>query len=202
MAQIVTSPIDITDEDLEAALGRSMTVAEKARSGHLSSQVIDAFEREAFGELANYGFGEGTVTQRLKSDGGVVSLPYRMVQEVISVTDVHGRDIPYTWNDWQAQAIHTRLRSAEFAVVTYDWKLEAGKATTALLTDAVARALAVPDAVRAGANQLTSSTGPFSQTQNFASWTVGGQALLSPEDKRAARAFRPRSRGHTWVMRS
>lgn len=202
MAVLEKQDIVIPVGKVEQALQREMSEPEKQRASQLIAQVIDAFEREAFGELANYGFGSGTVTQRIKSDGGTVYLPYLHAREVLAVTDDTGREVPYVWHEWQSQAIRTRTRHNDFLTVTYRWELTPGGATVDLLADAVARTMQIPASVRGGANQLTSSTGPFSQTTNFASWTVGGQALLSPEDKRAARAFRPRPRGRTWVMGS
>lgn len=193
--------IAISYHEVAAAMERELTEAEKGRATLLIAQVIEAFQDEAFGELTNYGFGKGTVTHRLRSNKGAVYLPYRNVTRIVSVTsDNGGFDNDWRWREFQPSRVQTRLRTGEFAIVTYEWELAATNDVVSSMADCVARALLVPSNVRTGAQQVTNSTGPYSATENFASWAVGGQALLSPEDKKTARKFRPKFSSRTWVL--
>ena len=188
-------PVDLIEIEME----RALTDSESARAMQLANQVVAAFEREAFGGCTNYGFGSGNVRQRLLSRSGMVVLPYATVTAVNLVSTVDGRVLDYRWESYEPQAVYVRTPLGESVVVDYDWELVPGGGLQELLAAAVARALKVPKNVAAGVNQSTTSTGPFSQTSNYASWAVGGQVLLSPADIEAARSYRPKNMGRTVI---
>lgn len=195
--------IDIPLSKINHALKREMSSEEQNRAYLLLDQVIDEFEQEAFGGVANYGFGRGQATQRLRSNAGAVYLPYGQVTNVVDVrTDNDALVSGWKWREFQPSRLETSLPTGEFAIVTYDWVLEVSDAVVSMLADSIARTIRVPDEVLIGAQQTTDSLGPASQTLNFASWAVGGQARLSPEERKRARLFRPKNVGATWVMRS
>ena len=145
----------VTVEDIEAALGRSLTDSESARATFIADKLAEAFKARA-----RQTFTVEQYTHRLKVDAG-------------------GRVV----------------------VVTYAAGLSEVPAAVRLqLADSVRRILLIPDAAAQGATQMTETTGPFTQTRQYATWAVGGQAILSPDDQALADAYRPRRAGHVWVM--
>ena len=67
------------------------------------------------------------------------------------------------------------------------------------IADSVARILKIDPRAAAGRTQTSVTTGPFSESGTFATWAVGGQAMLSPDDIALARQYRPRRNGNVWV---
>ena len=174
----------VTVEDIEAALGRPLTDSESARATFIADKLAEAFKARA-----RQTFTVEQYTHRLKVDAGGRVVPTRApLISVEAVTTDDGQAIPYT------------VRHG-FIVVTYAAGFSEVPAAVRLqLADSVRRILLIPDAAAQGATQMTETTGPFTQTRQYATWAVGGQAILSPDDQALADAYRPRRAGHVWVM--
>ena len=165
----------VTVEGIEAALGRPLTDSESARATFIADKLAEAFKARA-----RQTFTVEAYTHRLKVDAGGRVVPTRApLVSVEAVTTDDGQAIPY---NVRHGFIQVGAPANEFVVVTY----EAGLAE-------------VPAAAQ-GATQMTETTGPFTQTRQYATWAVGGQAILSPDDQALADAYRPQRAGHVWVM--
>lgn len=184
----------VTVEDIEDALGRPITDSESARATFIANKLAEAFRQRA-----RQTFTVEQYTHRLKVDAGGRVAPTRApLVSVEAVTTDDGQPIPYHVRHGFIQV--TSL-AHEFVVVTYTAGLSEVPAAVRLqLADSVRRILLIPDAVAQGATQMTETTGPFTQTRQYATWAVGGQAILSPDDQALADTYRPRSAGHVWVM--
>jgi hypothetical protein len=181
-------------EDIEAALGRPLTDSESARATFIANKLSEAFK-----ERARQTFTVKQYTHRLKVDAGGRVVPTRApLVSVVAVTTDDGQAIPY---NVRRGFIQVASPATEFVVVTYTAGLDRVPTAVRLqLADSVRRILLIPDAAAQGATQMTETTGPFTQTRQYATWAVGGQALLSPDDQALADSFRPRRAGHVWVM--
>ncbi len=180
--------------DLEAALGRDLNETEKRRAEFVLDKLSAAFR-----DRARQTFTVEQYTHRLKVDGGGRLFPTRTpLLAVHSVTTDDGTPVA-----WQLRHgfVQVDMPASDFLVVTYSAGLAEVPATVRLqLADSARRILLIPDAAAQGATQATDTTGPFTQSRQYATWAVGGQALLSPDDQALADAYRPRRAGHVWVM--
>lgn len=199
-----------TVEDVAALLGRPLSGAEEARAGVLLEQVSARFRREARQE-----FTPGESTVRLRVDAGAVHLPQRPATEVVAVTYGDGRPVVHWTHQGQLVTVSNLASLAGVAinadadavgtapgsvVVTYRHGAEVPPDARGAVAGAVQRAIGADPEAAQGAAQVTDSAGAFSRTRQFASWAVGGQALLSPDDLALARSFRA-VRPRLWVMR-
>ena len=187
-----TPLVDVAD--IEAALGRELRDEEKTRALFVADKLSAAFRQRA-----RQTFTVETYVHRLKVDAGGRVYPTRapLVKVRAVVTD-DGQPIPY---EQRHGFITVAATASEFVVATYTAGLtEVPAAVRLQLADSVRRILLIPDAASQGATQMTETTGPFTQTRQYATWAVGGQALLSPDDQALADAYRPRRAGHVWVM--
>jgi hypothetical protein len=184
-----------TQADVTATLGRDLTEAESARADHVLAKLSAEFRRKA-----RQTFTVETYTHRRKVDAGQVLLQRAPLVNVTSVVDDRGCAIPFTV---RRQTVCVPLDSAEFATVTYTAGLaEVPDEVRRQIAESAGRVLQIDPAAKAGVDQITETTGPFTETRHMATWAVGGQAMLSPDDLALAAAYRPRRRGHAWVMRT
>lgn len=184
----------VTVEDIEAALGRTLSDEEKPRALFVADKLSEAFRQRA-----RQSFTVETYVHRLKVDAGGRVFPTRApLVEVLAVFTDEGAPVRYAQRHGY---IYVYPWSSDFVVVTYAAGLSAVPAAVRLqLADSVRRILLIPDAAAQGATQATDTTGPFTQSRQYATWAVGGQALLSPDDQALADVYRPRRAGHVWVM--
>lgn len=187
-----TPLVDVAD--IEAALGRELRDEEKTRALFVADKLSAAFRQSA-----RQTFTVETYTHRLKVDRGGRVFPTRApLVKVRAVVGDDGQPIPY---EQRHGFITVAAPASEFVVVTYDAGLSEVPAAVRLqLADSARRILLIPDAAAQGATQSTDTTGPFTQSRQYATWAVGGQALLSPDDQALADSYRPRRAGHVWVM--
>ena len=179
-----------TVSDLEAALGRDLDETEKRRAEFVLDKLSAAFR-----DRARQTFTVEQYTHRLKVDGGGRIFPTRTpLIAVNSVTTDDGTPVA-----WQLRHgfVQVDIPASDFLVVTYSAGLSEVPAAVRLqLADSARRIMSID----AAATHATDTTGPFTQTRQYASWAIGGQALLSPDDQALADSFRPRRSGHVWVM--
>ena len=187
-----TPLVDVAD--IEAALGRPLRDEEKTRALFVADKLSAAFRRRA-----RQTFTVETYVHRLKVDAGGRVFPTRApLVEVLAVFTDEGAPVTY---EKRHGHIYVRAWCSDFVVVTYTAGLaEVPAAVRLQLADSARRILTIPDAAAQGATQSTDTTGPFTQSRQYAAWAVGGQALLSPDDQALADAYRPRRAGHVWVM--
>mgnify|MGYP000922788138 FL=1 len=187
-----TPLVDVAD--IEAALGRELRDEEKTRALFVADKLSAAFRQRA-----RQTFTVETYVHRLKVDAGGRVFPTRApLVEVLAVFTDEGAPVKY---EKRHGHIYVRAWCSDFVVVTYTAGLaEVPAAVRLQLADSVRRILLIPDAAAQGATQMTETTGPFTQSRQYATWAVGGQAILSPDDQALADAYRPRRAGHVWVM--
>ena len=171
-----------TIADVEARLGRSLTAGETSQATAWLGDASAMFVQRA---VQKFEVSESTV--RLFPRDGIVRLVQRPVIEIVSVTDIDGAEIDYTYDGHQS--IY-ELGTYSPVIVNY----EHGSATipddvVAVVAGMVVRTLLVPDDAAAGIQQQ--SVGPFSQS--FAAWAVGRQVLMSPSDIEVANYYRDKS---------
>lgn len=126
----------LDNQAVSNVLERVMTDGEMKRASETFKKVVDSFEREAFGEAVDYGFGSGITKQRHRSNRGAIYLPYLYVERIVSVTDDNGLPVRYTWRDFQPSRIETGLPTGTFAIVEYEWQLDVPEEVNAALADA------------------------------------------------------------------
>ena len=187
-----TPLVDVAD--IEAALGRELRDEEKTRALFVADKLSAAFRQRA-----RQTFTVETYVHRLKVDAGGRVFPTRApLVEVLAVFTDEGAPVKY---EKRHGHIYVRAWCSDFVVVTYTAGLaEVPAAVRLQLADSVRRILLIPDAAAQWATQMTETTGPFTQSRQYATWAVGGQAILSPDDQALADAYRPRRAGHVWVM--
>jgi hypothetical protein len=178
-----------TIADVEARLGRPLTVAETSKANAYLTDASAMFIQRA---VQKFEVSESTV--RLYPKDGVVRLIQRPVIEVISVKDIDGIECDYTFDGHQSLYDLGELRG-----VTVNY--EHGSANipddvVAVVAGMVARTLSISPDAAAGVSQQ--SVGPFSQT--YATWAVGAQVMMSPAEMKVADYYRGLSFRSTSIL--
>lgn len=171
-----------TIADVEARLGRPLTVSELPKA---QAWLEDA--SALFVQRATQQFEVGESRVRLFPRDGVVRLVQRPVIEVVSVKDIDGVEIDFTYDGHQS--IYD-LGSYSPVIVEYEHgSAEIPADVVAIVAGMVVRTLQIaPDALSGVTQQ---AVGPFSQS--YASWAVGGQVMLSPAEEKVANAYREKT---------
>lgn len=197
--------------DVEAALLRTLTTDEESGLALALAKASAQFRREA-----KQVFTPSSSSVRLKVNAitkhdhwmrqygwtpragyGVVHLRQRPVNEVTAVVDDYGSAVRYTLYDQWLEV--EGLSSSDFVRVNYTHgDAEVPDEVRYTVAAAVARGLTIPEQVRAGVTQTSSTTGPFQDQDSYAAWAVGGGVNLSPAELEVARSFRPITPKH-WV---
>lgn len=176
-------------EDVQTQLRRDLTTAETALAPDVLAKASDAFRR-----IAGQEFTPGESTVRLKVEGGQVRLAQTPVDEVQTVVDDDGVDIDFTVKEQWLWVTRNGcpLASHEFVTVTYSHGGEVPDLVRITIAEAAARALNIPAPARAGSSTYSRNAGPYSESNTFAAWAVGGATSLSPEDRAVAASYRYR----------
>lgn len=171
-------------EDVAALLGRDLTDSEGTRLTGILVKASALFRREA-----QQNFTPGTSAVRLKVNGGEVYLPQRPVVAVTSVVDDDSNAVS---NRRRGQWLVVDLGSDRFVTVTYSHgAAEVPDLVRWTVAEVGMKVLNLATAAVAGASAHSETRGPFAESTTYASWAIGGQAALSPEDVALARSFRP-----------
>jgi hypothetical protein len=178
-----------TISDVEARLGRSLTVAETSKATAYLADASAMFVQRA---VQKFEVSESTV--RLFPKDGVVRLVQRPVIEIVTVKDIDGNEIDYTFDGHQSLYDLGDLRG-----VTVNY--EHGSANIpddviAVVAGMVARTLSISPDAAAGVTQQ--SVGPFSQS--YATWAVGAQVMMSPAEVKVADYYRGLSFRSTSIL--
>ena len=168
-----------TIADVEARLGRSLTASEQSKAAAYLEDASALFVQRA---VQKFEVGESTV--RLFPKDGVVRLVQRPIIEIVSVTDIDGNEIDFTFDGHQS--IYD-LGAYTPVTVNYEHgSADIPQDVVAVVAGMVARTLSISPDAAAGVQQQ--SVGPFSQS--YASWAVGGQVMMSPAEAKVADAYR------------
>lgn len=166
-----------------------MTSAQKDRA-----EVILAKASALFRRIARRDFTAGETTVRLKVNGGEVYLeqiPATAVTDVLAddgtdiVHELHGQRLTLTRNG-------CALASHEFVTVTYTYGTLIPDDVRETIAEIAAKVLRIPAAAAAGLASQTRSAGPFSESNTYATWAVGGATSLAAEDRAVAESYRYR----------
>lgn len=178
--------------DVQVAMGRELTVVETARVEFLLELLSDKFRAEAQQSFAVESF-----EHRIKVNGCHVTPRRTPLVSVSSVVDDAGVAVPWTMGEG---FVHVNLPSDRFVVMTYTAGLtDVPVVVRHQIADSARRILSIAPAAIEGRTQVSQTAGPYSEQSQFATWAVGGQAMLSPDDIALARKFRPRRAGNVWV---
>ncbi len=178
-----------TISDVEARLGRSLTVAETSKANAYLADASALFIQRA---VQKFEVAESTV--RLFPRDGVVRLVQRPVIGINYVRDIDGVDIDYTWDGRQSLYDLGDLRGV---IVNYDHgSANIPDDVVAVVAGMVARTLSISPDAAAGVQQQ--AVGPFSQS--YASWAVGAQVMMSPAEVKVADYYRGLSFRSTSIM--
>ena len=171
-----------TIADVEARLGRVLSGSETTQATAWLNDASAMFVQRA---IQKFEVGESTV--RLFPRDGVVRLVQRPVIEIMSVTDIDGVELDYTYDGFQSLY---ELGSYSPVIVNYEHGSDSiPDDVVAVVSGMVVRTLLIPDDAAAGIQQQ--AVGPFSQS--YASWAVGRQILMSPSDIEVANYYREKT---------
>lgn len=178
------TPLAVAD-DVEEVLGRALTSEEAIRVNPILLKASELFREEA-----DRLFTPGRSMVRLKSNGGLIFLPEKPVEEIHSVVDDHDRTVVYRL---RGRWLHTHLASDQFATVDYSHGSDTVPHLVRLTVAEVAmKVLGISPEAISGVVQSSETQGPFTESQTYAVWAQGGQTTLAPADKAIARKYRPR----------
>lgn len=171
-----------TTADVEARLGRPLTASELSKA---NAWLEDA--SALFTNRATQQFVPGESKVRLFPRDGVVRLVQRPVIEIVSVKDLDGTEIDYTFDGHQSLY---DLGAYSPVVVEYEHGSENVPAdVVAAVAGMVVRTLQIAPDAASGVTQQ--AVGPFSQS--YAAWAVGGQVMLSPMEEKVAADYREKT---------
>ncbi|MDO8308567.1 MAG: hypothetical protein Q7V58_09480 [Actinomycetota bacterium] len=179
--------------DVAAVLGRSLTATESTKVEPVLDRLSQQFRR-----LSKQLFTPGSSTVRLRVHGGDVYLPQVPVVAVEAVIDDDANAVTYTRMDqWLSVTDPPEYAGLggplAFVRVTYTHGDAVVPDEVRLcIAEAAKRAILIPDAAASGATQHTETAGSLTESTSFAAWAVGGQSLLSPDDRAFAKSFRLR----------
>jgi hypothetical protein len=178
-----------TIADVEARLGRTLTEAEESKANAYLTDASAMFIQRA---VQKFEVGESDV--RLFPKDGVVRLIQRPVISIISVQDIDGNEIDYTWDGRQSLYDLGDFRGV---VVNYEHgSADIPADVVAVVAGMVARTLSISPDAAAGVTQQT--VGPFSQS--YATWAVGAQVMMSPAEMKVADYYRGLSFRSTSIL--
>lgn len=177
-----------TVDDVVAYFG-PMTSAQQDRAERILAKASALFRR-----TARRDFTAGETTVRLKVSGGEVYLEQIPATAVTDVTDDAGIDIVHELHGQRLTLTRNGcpLASHEFVTVTYTYSTLIPDDVRETIAEIAAKVLRIPAAAAAGLASQTRSAGPFSESNTYATWAVGGATSLSPEDQKLAESYRYR----------
>ena len=171
-----------TIADVEARLGRPLTPSELSKANAWLEDASALFTQRAMQQFIP---GESKV--RLFPRDGVVRLVQRPVIEIVSVKDLDGVEIDFTFDGHQSLY---DLGAYSPVIVEYEHGSENVPAdVVACVAGMVVRTLQIAPDAASGVTQQ--AVGPFSQS--YAAWAVGGQVMLSPAEEKVASEYREKT---------
>lgn len=175
---MATTPLaDITD--VMSLMDRSLTSGETTKANGVLVKASALFRRRA-----RQKFTPGVSTARIRVHGGIAFLRERPVESVESVI-LDGGTTP----SWTRVGQWLSIDTAEsFVTVSYHHGGDVPDDVRLCIADIARQVILIPAEAQAAITQQTS--GPFSRS--YASWALGGQTRLSPDDAALADSYRRR----------
>lgn len=181
-------------KDVMKVAARDLTSDELRRC-----EPILAKASELFRLRSGQQFTPGRSDVRLRVTGGVVFLPQRPVVTVHSVKDDDGRAMTYKLR--KNRLMDVCLRSHEFVTVDYSHGSDdVPELVIRTIAEIAMKVLNVDPRAAAAVTQHAETAGPFTTSATYATWAIGGQTMLAPEDDRIAASFRAGRRPGLIVM--
>ena len=106
---------------------------------------------------------------------------------VTTVTDDDGTAITYDRLD---QWLTLDRRSDQFVRVAYTHGGTVPDLVRLAIADIGRKVLSIDVNAAQGITQRSKTTGPFTDSWTYATWAIGGQTMLAPDDARLAESFR------------
>lgn len=179
---------------------------EKIPDGRESqAEALATYVLALIGVEAGRTFVSGDCSIVEKVNGGAV-----LLREPLDVTSVELLDgTPVSWSPLTVKGPSSQLlindRRVSSATLVRVTGKAPGEQVSLLVATRVAqivlRTLRINPTAASGVQQHSETSGPFTQQDTYATWAIGGDPVLSPDDIKFARSLaRPRV-GATWVMR-
>ena len=187
--------------EIQTLTGEIVPEAKVAQATALAPYILGLIGMEAHRR-----FEVGAWDSVEKVNGNMVLLPQPVTVESVTLTD----GFPVQWEMVGDGGTGAQVRVWGAGVSSAKMVRICGTAPGEAVPDMVKMRVAQivmrvlradPQAAR-GVSQHSETTGPFSTSDSFAPWSVGGDPVLSPEDKAFARALRRPQSGNVWVMQS
>ena len=182
--------------DVVAALGRALTLDEAAKVGAILDKASELF-RAPPPRGSGQQFTPGTSTVRLKVNGGKVYLPQRPANAVSAVFDDDGNPVTFTLD---GQWLTVPFISHQFVRVSYSHGGTVPDLVRLTIADIARKVLSIDKNAASGATQHSETSGPFTDSWTYASWALGGQTMLAPDDVAIADSFRVKI-PNVWIQR-
>ena len=166
--------------DVVKAMGRDLTEAEKRKAVPVLEKASELFRHHS-----KQLFTPNESEVRLLAHGGKVYLRQRPVTAVLSVTDDQGREVPFTrFQQWLT------IEGPRAVIVKYQHGGEVPALVRTTVAEVCKKVLSVSKRAQEGITQYSTTDGPFTDSETYATWAQGGQTTLAPEDKAIAESFR------------
>ena len=180
-------------DDVRNAIGRDLTSDEEGRCATILAKASELFRLRARQQ-----FTPGRSDVRLRVNGGVVYLPERPVTTVHSVTDDDGQPVTYKI---RKSTMTVAPRCPDFVIVDYSHgSSEVPELVLRTIAEIAVKVLNVDPRAAAGVTQHAKGALDYTESETYATWAVGGQTMLAPDDDRIALSFRPSRRPGLIVM--
>lgn len=179
-----------SEGDVKAALGRDLTTEESARVGAILDKTSELFRLRSGQQFT---FGTSAVRLRVVADK--VTLTQRPVVSVESVTVDEAGGAAVAHGLYQSTLTVSGVQAGSFVRVEYTHGGEAPALVRLTVAEIAKKILSISAKAAAGLTSSTEVTGPYTEQEAYATWAVGGQTMLAPDDAAIAESFRVRSYG-------
>jgi hypothetical protein len=179
-----------SEKDVEASIGRALTIDEHDRVGAILDKASELFRRRSGQQ-----FTPGSSEVRVRVIADKVTLTQRPVVDVISVTgDTNGASA-IGFERFKSQLTLESVPSGRMVRVKYTHGGEVPELVRLCIADVARKVLQIPGRAAAGVTQRSEGTGPFNESETYATWAVGGQTMLAPDDLAIADGYRVKTYG-------
>lgn len=181
MTDQTTLPPLASQADVESVLGRALTEAEQSRVDAILAKASELFRRRSGQQ-----FTSGTSTNRLRAVVGAVTLTQRPVVSITTVVDEQGLPTPYRLQG-STLLVDTGHR---FVTVTYEHGGDVPDLVRLTIAEIAKKVLSIDEKAASGVTQSSTTRGPFSASNTYATWAQGGQTMLAPDDAAIADSYK------------
>jgi len=178
-------------QDVVNDIGRPLTPDEVTRATVMLEKASELFRREA---QQHFTEGESHV-QQLVGSCGTVKLAERPVLEVHEVTADRAGAPPLRFDRFKQELTVHGVRAGERVRVRYSHGGDVPDLVRLRVAEIVRKVLGISKKATEGVTQYSTTTGPMTDAETYASWAQGGQTMLAPDDAKLARSYRSKRRG-------